>query len=40
MGSSLGAGSIGDLKRLLREMGYSQNAVNEILKWFKENISD
>jgi hypothetical protein len=32
--------SVDDLKRLLEEMGYSQNAVSEILKWFRENSSD
>lgn len=39
-GSVLGVESIDDLKRLLREMGYSQSAVSEILKWYKENSSD
>jgi len=29
--------SIDDLTRLLKEMGYSPNAVAEILKWYKEN---
>lgn len=33
-------GSIDDLKRLLSEMGYSSNAVSEILKWYRENSSD
>jgi hypothetical protein len=31
--------SIDDLKKLLKEMGYSPNAVDEILKWYKENSS-
>lgn len=33
-------GSIDDLKRLLSEIGYSPNAVSEILKWYRENSSD
>jgi hypothetical protein len=35
----LGVESIDDLKRLLSEMGYSSNAVSEILKWYRENSS-
>jgi len=30
----------GDLERTLREIGYSVRAVEEILKWYKENSSD
>jgi SOS response regulatory protein OraA/RecX len=26
-----------DLKRKLREMGYSERVVEEILKWYREN---
>lgn len=33
----LGAESVGDLERMLREMGYSVRAVEEILKWYREN---
>jgi hypothetical protein len=36
----LDAESIDDLKRLLSEMGYSPNAISEILKWYEENSSD
>jgi SOS response regulatory protein OraA/RecX len=28
-----------DLKRKLREMGYSERAVEEILKWYRQNNS-
>jgi len=35
----LGVQSIDDLERLLREMGYSNDAVSEILKWYRENGS-
>jgi hypothetical protein len=35
----LGVESVDDLKRLLSEMGYSSNAVSEILKWYRENSS-
>jgi len=27
--------SVEDLKRMLREMGYSDGAVEEILKWYR-----
>lgn len=37
--SDLGVKSIDDLERLLREMGYSHDAVSEILKWYRENGS-
>jgi SOS response regulatory protein OraA/RecX len=30
---------VDDLKRKLREMGYSERAVEEILKWYRENNS-
>jgi len=29
--------SIDDLKRMLKERGYSDRAVEEILKWYKQN---
>lgn len=29
-----------DLERTLREIGYSVKAVEEILKWYKENSCD
>jgi hypothetical protein len=32
--------TVDDLKKLLKDMGYSPNAVNEILKWYKENNSN
>jgi hypothetical protein len=32
--------TVDDLKKLLKDMGYSLNAVNEILKWYKENNSN
>jgi len=31
--------SVEDLKRMLREMGYSDQAVEEILKWYRLNNS-
>jgi hypothetical protein len=36
----LGVESVEDLKRMLREMGCSDRAVEEILKWYSENNSD
>jgi len=30
----LGVESVEDLKRMLREIGYSDGAVEEILKWY------
>ena len=36
----MGLESVDDLKRVLSEMGYSSNAVSEILKWYRENSSD
>ena len=36
----MAVGSIDDLKRLLSEMGYSPDAVSEILKWYRKNSSD
>jgi len=35
----LGVESVEDLKRMLREMGYSERAVEEILKWYRQNNS-
>jgi predicted Ser/Thr protein kinase len=29
--------SVEDLKRMLREMGYSDRAVEEILRWYEQN---
>jgi predicted Ser/Thr protein kinase len=29
--------SVEDLKRMLKEMGYSEKAAEEILKWYKQN---
>jgi len=34
------AESVEDLRRKLREKGYSVKAVEEILKWYKPNSSD
>ena len=31
--------SIDDLTKILKGMGYSRNAVSEILKWYRENGS-
>jgi SOS response regulatory protein OraA/RecX len=31
----LGVAFVEDLKRKLREMGYSEKAVEEILKWYR-----
>ncbi len=31
--------SIDDLAKLLKGMGYSPNASNEILKWYKDSTS-
>jgi SOS response regulatory protein OraA/RecX len=31
--------SVEDLKRKLREMGYSERTVEEILKWYRQNNS-
>lgn len=36
----LAVGYIEDLKRMLREKGYSVKAVEEILKWYEENGVD
>lgn len=36
----MGAESSDDLKKLLQKKGYSDNAVGEILKWYKHNLSD
>jgi hypothetical protein len=32
--------SLDDLKRTLKETGYSDKAVSEILKWYKDNNSN
>jgi hypothetical protein len=36
---SLGAESVDDLAKMLREMGYSTRAVDQILKWYKNSNS-
>jgi len=36
----LSAESIEDLKRMLKEIGYSVKAVEEILKWYVSNGYD
>jgi len=36
----LDAESVEDLKRLLREIGYSVRAVEEILKWYVPDSSN
>jgi predicted Ser/Thr protein kinase len=33
----LGVESVKDLERMLREMGYSDRAVKEILRWYEQN---
>jgi hypothetical protein len=35
----LGAESIDDLARMLRDIGYSPEAVEQILKWYKNSNS-
>ena len=35
-----GVESVDDLRRRLREVGYSDDAVKEILKWYKRDSSD
>jgi hypothetical protein len=35
----LGAESVDDLAKMLREMGYSAEAVKQILKWYRDNGS-
>jgi len=32
--------SVEDLKRMLKEIGYSVRAVEEILKWYTPNASE
>jgi len=32
--------SVRDLKKMLKAMGYSNNAVAEILKWYKRSDSN
>jgi len=36
----LGAESVEDLEKVLREIGYSVRAVEEILKWYRDNDFD
>jgi hypothetical protein len=36
----LGVESLDDLKIMLKETGYSDRAINEILKWYKNNNSE
>lgn len=38
--SKLGAESTDNLKKLLKEKGYSDNAAGEILKWYEHNLSN
>lgn len=38
--ASLDVASVDDLRRRLREVGYSDDAVKEILKWYKRDSSD
>jgi hypothetical protein len=38
--SDLGVKSLDDLERMLKEIGYSDSAVSEILKWYKQENSD
>lgn len=33
----MGVESVKDLKRMLKEIGYSDKAVEEILKWYEQN---
>jgi SOS response regulatory protein OraA/RecX len=37
--SDLDVESLEDLKRMLKEIGYSSKAVEEILKWYKQGNS-
>ncbi len=32
--------SVDDLKRVLKEFGYSERAASEILKWYERDSSD
>jgi predicted Ser/Thr protein kinase len=36
----LDAESVEGLKRMLREIGYSERAVEEILKWYRQDSFD
>ena len=38
--SDLDVESLDDLKKTLKETGYSDKAVSEILKWYKDNNSN
>jgi len=39
-GSSLTVETPDELARKLRQVGYSDNAVEEILKWYKQNNTE
>jgi predicted Ser/Thr protein kinase len=32
--------TVDDLKKMLRETGYSEDAANQILKWYERNSVD
>ena len=38
--SSLNVETLDDLERVLREAGYSDSAVKEILRWYRLNSTD
>jgi Fe2+ transport system protein FeoA len=38
--SDLDAASAGNLRKRLREMGYSDGAVKQIMKWYKQDSSN
>lgn len=38
--SGLDVESVDDLKRMLKEIGYSERATSEILKWYERSSSD
>jgi len=38
--SGLDVESVDGLKRMLREIGFSDGAVSEILKWYKRDTSN
>jgi hypothetical protein len=38
--SSLNVESLDDIERTLRKAGYSDGAVKEILKWYKQNNTE
>ena len=37
MASDLSVETLSDLKRMLKDVGYSERAIREILEWFKQN---